>query len=292
MLHQTTFLTIYILTITFILGCALGSFTDCLVGRMLAGTSILKGRSHCDACGHVLGVPDLVPLFSWLCLRGRCRYCGAKIPAESFWAELVSGIACCLIVYRFDVSVLALRGILLWIVLLCLTLTDLHAWIIPDRLQVAGVLIFFGTAVCLPETGAQILRGVLTGAGLSGGMLALSLLFDRLTGKESLGGGDIKLAAATGLVLGLPASLTASILGLGSMCLVCGLITVKRRLHGKKEKIPFPVGPILSCVLGIGCSLIWRKGKIPFGPAIAAAFFLMLLFGEQLTGWYRGLWLL
>lgn len=64
MLHQTTFLTIYILTITFILGCALGSFTDCLAGRMLAGTSILKGRSHCDACGHVLGVPDLVPLFS------------------------------------------------------------------------------------------------------------------------------------------------------------------------------------------------------------------------------------
>lgn len=78
------------------------------------------------------------------------------------------GISCCLIVYRFDVSVLALRGILLWIVLLCLTLTDLHAWIIPDRLQVAGVLIFFGTAVCLPETGAQILRGVLNGGWLIG----------------------------------------------------------------------------------------------------------------------------
>ena len=97
MLHQTTFLTIYILMITFILGCALGSFTDCLAGRMLNGTSVLKGRSHCDACGHVLGVLDLVPLFSRLCLRGRCRYCGAKIPAEAFWTELVSGIACCLI---------------------------------------------------------------------------------------------------------------------------------------------------------------------------------------------------
>ena len=121
MLHQTTFLTIYILMITFILGCALGSFTDCLAGRMLNGTSVLKGRSHCDACGHVLGVLDLVPLFSRLCLRGRCRYCGAKIPAEAFWTELVSGIACCLIMYRYDVSVLALRGILLWMVLLCLT---------------------------------------------------------------------------------------------------------------------------------------------------------------------------
>lgn len=121
-------------------------------------------------------------------------------------------------------------------------------------------LIFFGTAVCLPETGAQILRGVLTGAGLSGGMLALSLLFDRLTGKESLGGGDIKLFFVTGLYL-----------------------------RSIWEVLFFL---ILSCVLGIGCSLVWRKGKIPFGPAIAAAFFLMLLFGEQLTGWYRGLWLL
>ena len=122
------------------------------------------------------------------------------------------------------------------------------------------LLIFFGTAVCLPETGAQILRGVLTGSGLSGGMLALSLLFDRLTGKESLGGGDIKLFFVTGLYI-----------------------------RSIWEVLFFL---ILSCVLGIGCSLVWRKGKIPFGPAIAAAFFLMLLFGEQLTGWYRGLWLL
>ena len=85
----------------------------------------------------------------------------------------------------------------------------------------------------------MILRGVLTGAGLSGGMLALSLLFDRLTGKETGGGGDIKLFV-TGLYL-------RSISG--------GIIFL-----------------ILSCVLGIGCSLVWRKGKIPFGPAIAAAF--------------------
>lgn len=78
MLHQTTFLTIYILTITFILGCALGSFTDCLAGRMLNGTSVLKGRSHCDACGHVLGVLDLVPLFSWLCLRAGAVTAGRR----------------------------------------------------------------------------------------------------------------------------------------------------------------------------------------------------------------------
>ena len=72
---------------------------------------------------------------------------------------------------------------------------------------------------------------------------AIALFFG---GMDGIGGGDIKLAAATGVVLGLPASLTASILGLGSMCLVCGLIIVKHRIHGKKEKIPFPVGPFLA----------------------------------------------
>ena len=208
MLHQTTFLTIYILMITFILGCALGSFTDCLAGRMLNGTSVLKGRSHCDACGHVLGVLDLVPLFSRLCLRGRCRYCGAKIPAEAFWTELVSGIACCLIMYRYDVSVLALRG-------------------------------------------------VLTGAGLAVSMLALSLLFDRLTGKESLGGGDVKLFFVTGLYM-----------------------------RSAWEVLFFL---ILSCVLGIAGSVIGRRKKIPFGPAIAAACFCMLLYGDIWTQWYTGL---
>ena len=90
--------------------------------------------------------------------------------------------------------------------------------------------------------------------------IELHKIQSKLTGKESLGGGDIKLFFVTGLYL-----------------------------RSIWEVLFFL---ILSCVLGIGCSLVWRKGKIPFGPAIAAAFFLMLLFGEQLTGWYRGLWLL
>ena len=90
------------------------------------------------------------------------------------------------------------------------------------------------------ETWLASLAGAAAGFGI---LLTAALVSKDGTG---VGGGDIKLAAATGLVLGLPASLTASILGLGSMCLVCGLITVKRRLHGKKEKIPFPVGPFLA----------------------------------------------
>ena len=69
MLHISFGLTAYILCITFFLGCCLGSFADCLAMRLLSGESAFAGRSHCDSCGHVLGAPDLVPLFSSLLRR-------------------------------------------------------------------------------------------------------------------------------------------------------------------------------------------------------------------------------
>lgn len=257
MLHITFTLTAYILTLTFLLGCCLGSFADCMAGRLLTGEQILTGRSHCDHCKHVLGALDLVPVLSWLFLKGRCRYCGTRVPAESTIVELISGIACCLIIYRFDLSVQALRGILLWVVLLTLTLTDLHQWIIPDRLQIAGCVIFLVTALFLPDPISVILKGFALGTALGGGMLLLSLLFDRLTGKESLGGGDIKLFFMTGLYL------------------------------GSAWEILFYL--ILSCILGLAFAFVRQEKRLPFGPAIALACFFMLLYGGQITRWYTGL---
>ncbi len=257
MLHITFFLTAYILTITFVLGCCLGSFADCMAGRLLSGEPVFAGRSHCDHCRHVLGALDLVPVLSWVLLKGRCRYCQTKVPAESTIVELISGFACCLVVYRYDLSVLALRGILLWVVLLTLTLTDLHQWIIPDRLQVAGCVIFLVTALFLPDPLSAILKGFLLGIALGGGMLCLSLLYDRLSGKESLGGGDIKLFFMTGLYL------------------------------GSAWEILFYL--ILSCLLGLAFALVRQEKRLPFGPAIAAACFVMLLYGGQITRWYTGL---
>ena len=92
MLHITPILTAYILTLTFFLGCCLGSFTDCLAMRLLSGESVLHGRSHCDSCGHVLGAADLVPLFSWLFLKRtlpllRCKRSRRSVSLWSFWRE-------------------------------------------------------------------------------------------------------------------------------------------------------------------------------------------------------------
>ena len=257
MLHISPEITIYILTLTFILGCCLGSFADCAAGRLLSGESVVAGRSHCDHCGHVLGVLDLIPLFSWLLLKGHCRYCRAKIPEEAFFVELVSGIACCMIVYRYDMSVMSLRGILLTVVLMILSLTDLHGWIIPDRLQIAGCVIFLATALFLPDPIQRIFGGLFLGLILGGGMLLVSLVFDKITGKESLGGGDIKLFFMTGLYL------------------------------SSAWEILFYL--ILSCLFGLGLASFRKEKRVPFGPAIAAACFIMILYGEKLTGWYTGL---
>ena len=106
-----------------------------------------------------------------------------------------------MIVYRYDMSVMSLRGILLTVVLMILSLTDLHGWIIPDRLQIAGCVIFLATALFLPDPIQRIFGGLFLGLILGGGMLLVSLVFDKLTGKESLGGGDIKLFFMTGLYL-------------------------------------------------------------------------------------------
>ena len=104
--------------------------------------------------------------------------------------------------------------------------------------------------------GRNCLAGLLGGLIIGGGMLLLSLLFDRLLGKESLGGGDIKLFFMTGLFLGTAVSLFSL---------------------------------ILSCILGLFVAVGMKQNRIPFGPAISAAAFISLLYGEQFVSWYLAL---
>ena len=75
-------LLIYCCVVSALLGAVFGSFLNCAAWRLGHGESVLRGRSHCTACGHVLGAADLVPILSWLFLRGKCRYCGSRIPAR------------------------------------------------------------------------------------------------------------------------------------------------------------------------------------------------------------------
>ena len=254
------FTKIYLLVMAGIFGAAMGSFLNCAAWRIAREESFLKGRSRCPSCGHVLGPADLVPVFSWLFLRGRCRYCGTRVSPRYFLTECAAALLTVLCVLRFDFTVLCLRNYVFLCCLFCLSLVDLDSFLIPDGCLLLPAVVWVLTLPIIrpPDALLCVLAALLYG----GATLALSLMMDRILGRESLGGGDIKLFALMGLYLGPLASLFAL---------------------------------IFSCLLGLLFALFGRYGSgkpFPFGPAISAASALMLLYGDPLTQWYLGLLML
>ena len=284
-MYQTTpLILLYILILAFLFGTVFGSYIDCVAWRLVHHERVARGRSHCDVCGHALGAGDLIPIVSYLRSGGRCRYCGAKFSAESTWVELALGLGFAAIVYKFDMSFVALRYLGLLVILMGLSLVDQKTLLIPDRFHVAGILWWLLTLPLIACTQGRGLTGALsiTGArlplanapGLQDGlltdlkwglisafgvgllMLLISLAFDKLTGKESLGGGDIKLLFMTGLYMRPGVTL---------------------------------FNLMLSCFVGLFIALVLKKDKIPFGPSISIAVFLSILFGSEFVAWYTGL---
>lgn len=258
MMQGDTFLTVYIFIVMGIFGAVFGSFINCMAWRIAHGESVLKGRSHCAVCGHPLAVLDLVPVFSFLFLKGRCRYCKEKISPRYVAAELMMAAAFVLITWRFDLSLQTLWICGLACILMALSLVDLETYTIPDRFIVAGIIWYFGILLFAEDGKAELISGLAGGLSIGLGMLLLSILFDKVTGKESLGGGDIKLFFMTGLYLGP----------------WVGLFNL-----------------ILSCVIGIGFVLFMGQRRIPFGPAISLAAFVSLLVGGDVVNWYLGLFI-
>ncbi len=197
-----------------------GSFLGVLVARLPAGRGVVGGRSACPACGHALGPADLVPVASFLALRGRCRYCAAPIAPFHLWVELAA----------FGVAAWAAaageRGALLWCgcvlgwTLLALAWIDARCQRLPDALTLPLLLAGLGEAAWLEPQG---LTDRAFGAALgAAGLYALAWAYRRLRGREGLGGGDAKLLAAGGAWVG--AGVLADVLlvaALGGLAWAC-----------------------------------------------------------------------
>ena len=242
------------------LGGILGSFLNCAAWRIVHGESFLKGRSHCPRCGHVLGPLELIPVFSWLIQKGRCKNCGERISIRYPLTELAFAFVTVLSLLRFDLTVLCLRNFLFLCCLFLLTLTDLEDMTIPDGCHIASVLIWLA-ALPFTFTGwGSVIKSVLAGLVFGGGMLGLSLIMDRVMGRDTMGGGDIKLFAVVGLYLGFVGTLFAV---------------------------------IIACFLGLALQGLLKRRcgdkAFPFGPSIALATAFMLLYGAPLIDWYQTL---
>lgn len=253
------FITIYILAIAALSGAVLGSFINCMAWRMVHKESVWKGRSHCFSCGHTLQAMDLIPVFSYLFLRGRCRYCRERVSLRYMLTEVLLAMVFVTLVWKYDISVLTLRYLVLACILLALSLVDLDSYEIPNGFIIVGILWWSITIPFLETTVTEQMKmGLMGGIAIGGGMLLFSLLMDKILQKESIGGGDIKLFFMLGLYFGTALSL---------------------------------FNLILSCFVGLILVVLMRNNKIPFGPAIALASWVTLLWGNDIVTWYLGMFI-
>lgn len=229
------FMIIYLSLISFILGLVMGSFCNAWAWRIVNGEKIQKGRSHCPKCGHTLAAADLVPLFSWLFLKGRCRYCKEPISKRYPLAELISGLWYLSMILRFGFSLTALRFFILGSLLLVLSLVDI------DTMELPGGLMTAAAAASLIRLAENLSNWKSMAWGLVPAvvLLGIVLIMDKILGKESMGGGDIKLLAVLGLHLGA----AQTVLLLMISCVI-GLVAAG--LANKDRETPFPFGPSLA----------------------------------------------
>lgn len=233
-----------------IIGAAVGSFLNAAADRLVKRVSLLTPASHCDMCQHPLGALDLIPVVSYLALRGRCRYCGAPIGARSLWVELGTALVFALAAWQMapqDVTTLLELGMVSAFlgILMLVTVTDLEHGLILDRVMWPGLALALLYALTRgwPALGSHVLGG-LAGAGL--------ILLIRAVVPEGMGEGDVKLTAFIGLTCGLRGLGFALFIGF----VVGGIIAAILLAAGRKKRgDTLPLGPFLA--LGGAVALLY-----------------------------------
>ena len=247
----------------FVFGLLWGSFANVVILRLPQGQSVVHPRSRCPKCSAAIGWYDNVPVLSWLLLRGKCRQCGERISVQYPTVELLTGVLFALVVHRYGLSITTVEYLIFVWSLVVVSFIDLEHMILPDVFTLSGIVIGLAGAWLNP---ARSLPSALFGVLMGGGFLwAIAYLYYLWRKEEGMGGGDIKLLAWIGAVLGWPA-------------------------------IPFVIlaSSLVGSVVGIGYSIRSKAGLksvIPFGPFLALGAVLYLLGGEDIGRWYIGLFI-
>ncbi len=242
----------------FAMGAIFGSFLNVIIYRLPRGESIVRPPSACPECGRRITPRDNIPIVSYLMLRGRCRHCKAVISSRYLVVEALAGLVPVLLLWRYGLGREALVLCLLSYVLIVVSFIDLDLRIIPDRVTLPGIAIGL---ILAPYLGLTTFGGSLLGAVVGGGALYLiAIIGEAAFGKESMGGGDIKLAAMLGAFLGWQ---TVLLLLFAAFLFGALAGTVAVRAHGSD----------------------WDR-SMPFGPFIAIGAFVATIWGETILTWY------
>lgn len=250
---------ILILFFVFIFGLIIGSFLNALIWRMKAKKSILE-RSCCPKCKHILGVKDLIPLFSFFWQKGRCRYCQKKISWQYPLVEFFTGILFCFVFLKnFGIDSLSINSIILFrdlffvSILMIIFVYDLKYGYILDKVTIPAMFVGLILNLILGISWQNLFLAT----GIGGGFFLAQFLISK---GRWIGGGDIRMGALMGLFLGWPQILVALFFSY-----------------------------ILGAIIGVGLIFLKKKkwkSEIPFGVFLAIGSIISLFFGTQILAGY------
>lgn len=244
-----------------VFGMVVGSFLNVCICRMPKDESVVFPPSHCPQCQYQIRWYDNIPVISYLLLRGKCRGCATHISFQYPLVELLNGVLSLLLFLRFGPTIAFAVLFIFCSALVVITFIDLEHQIIPDEISLSGIVIGFVLSFFIPgHTWLNSLLGIVLGGG---SLLLVAYLYQFLTGKDGMGGGDIKLLAMMGAFLGWKA-------------------------------IPFIIfaSSLVGSVIGITIMTMQKKDSklaIPFGPYLAFGAVLYIFYGKPLIRWYLGL---
>jgi len=239
-----------------LIGLVIGSFLNVVIYRLPRGESIVFPPSHCPECDHKLSVLELIPVISYILLRGKCKECDSSISIRYPIVELGTGLLFLLNSIIFQNYIILLSGLIFTSYIIVLSMIDIDYRILPDKLTLSAFMI--GLVLSFFRTDIDMLTAI-AGALAGGGLLFVVALIS----KGGLGGGDIKLLLMFGTFLGPLSALASVFLG---------------AIFGLVANIP-----------GLVSGNVGRKTKIPFGPFLGLAALVFWFFGNSFWQWYLGL---
>ena len=222
----------------FILGTVFGSFYNVLGTRIVKKESIIKPKSHCEKCGHVLSWYELIPIFSFIFLKGRCRNCKTKLSYLYLFSEFFCGVLFAISFYSFGFTPELIISITLSSLLIIVTVSDITYMIIPDRfIVISAILILLTKLIFMGFT--VFINSLINGILAFGIMYFIMRLGDYIFKKETLGGADVKLMFVVGITLEPFLSLLVIIIASMIALPISLFLLVKEKEHA----IPF--GPFI-----------------------------------------------
>ena len=231
---------IYLIVLAFLFGAIFASFITCTAWRVVRGEDWKLGHSHCDTCGHELSTADLFPIISYIALKGKCRYCGSKVPPRDLIFEIILGLLFAgTLALHGAIDAIVISTLVLEVLLLGLSLADWDSGVILNGFLAAILVVWIMTVGFMPDIREYAIEGLIASACVGLVMALVTAVIGKFK-KTKMNYGPVKLA----------------------MCLMLFL-------HIKGACIAIGIGVVLGIVFALVCKS--KKRKIALAPAISIA---------------------